>query len=214
MKKADPFRTVMEDSYQKHPSDEALERFLLNQSQDEELDVIETHILACEACVTQLEALELQIAAAKIALREMESIPAKQRSATAGWRSWFTVPALSWAGAAAAAAGAIMFFSIPRETTVSAYRGTETAVVSEWRPLRLQLNTTDLEPGPVTVELVNANGLPVWKGSSVAKNDKVAVSLPRLTHSGKHFLRLYSPGQNGAQGELLREYALEVKWQF
>ena len=42
--------------YLDHPNEEALERFLRNEVQESELETIETHILACESCVTRLEA--------------------------------------------------------------------------------------------------------------------------------------------------------------
>jgi hypothetical protein len=49
-------------------TEEALERFLLHQSRDEELEVLESHILACESCVTRLEDLEVWLAVTKLAL--------------------------------------------------------------------------------------------------------------------------------------------------
>jgi hypothetical protein len=80
--------------------------------------------------------------------------------------------------------------------------------------LQLHLNAADLAEGPVTVELVDHSGSTVWKGLSVVQRDKVNVTLPRIKKAGPHFLRLYAPAQGDAQSELLREFALQVKWQF
>jgi hypothetical protein len=218
MEKADLFRTfVIMDAppYRDHPSEEALERFLLHQSRDDELEIVETHILACELCVTQLETLELQIAATKIALRDLVTASTGKRSSPrSNWTGWFTVPRLSWATAAAVVAFGAIAFSIPRDVTVATYRGSETPIVSEWHPLRLHLNAADLPEGPVTVELVDRTGSTVWKGLSVIQHDEVSVTIPRIKQAGPHFLRLYAPVENDAQSELLREFALQVKWKF
>src|ERR1700761_3111870 len=98
----------MQNSYLTHPAEEALERFLLHQSPEDELDVVETHILACDACVSRLEVLGNQISTMKNALLELQ-----QQSAVAAasqqhrsWKAWFTVPHLAWASAAAVAVAA------------------------------------------------------------------------------------------------------------
>ena len=54
-----------------HPAEEALERFLLHHSRQEELELLEIHILGCEACVNRLEKLEPEIAATKLALEHL-----------------------------------------------------------------------------------------------------------------------------------------------
>jgi hypothetical protein len=211
MEMAEVFRTHMNDSYRDHPGEEALERFLLHQCSEDELEVVETHVLACESCVSQLEALELDIAATQIALRNLEVTPPRKQMAKAAgtWRNWFTIPRLSLAGGFAALACGAILLSVPREVALTAYRGAETAIVSEWRPLHMHLNAADLSAGPVQVELVDRMGSPLWTGASAVRHDTVDVNLPRIKQSGTHFLRLYTP-----RGELLREYAFQVKWKF
>lgn len=54
-----------------HPSEEALERFLLDSLEGPELVQLERHILACESCVTRLEEIEVMLAATKLALRHL-----------------------------------------------------------------------------------------------------------------------------------------------
>jgi hypothetical protein len=211
MEIAEVFRIQMNDRYSDHPDEEALERFLLHKCSEEELEIVETHVLACESCVTQLETLEQDIAATKLALQSLEGQPARKQMAKAAgaWKNWFSVPRLSLAGGFAALACGAILLSVPRDVALTAYRGTETAVVSEWRPLHMHLNAADLSEGPVQVELVDRLGSPLWKGASAVQNDSVDVRLPRIKQSGSHFLRLYDP-----KGELLREYTFQVKWQF
>jgi hypothetical protein len=209
----------MNEPYREHPSEEALERFLLNTSSEEELETLETHVLACEQCVDQLETLEIQIAATRLALRKLETEQALERSVSqpSRWRGWFTIPKLSFASAVAAMAIGVISFSIPRDVSITAYRGAETAIVSEGRPLHMHLNAAGLAPGSIEVELADNNGSIVWKGTSSVRrdtkdHDTVDVNLPRITKSGPHFLRLYSMPQAGTEGSLLREFALEAKW--
>jgi len=204
----------MQDPYPGHPSEEQLERFILRHSPEEELEAVETHILACESCVEQLEALELQMSAVRLALQQIEEKRTRKALAksSAGWRNWLSVPVLAGAGAFACLALTAVTLSIPRDVTLSAYRGSEMAIVSEWRPLNMHLNAADLTDGPVTVELVDNSGSLVWRGSSAVRHDKVDVALPRITRGGPHFLRLYTQAQGNGEAELLREYSIQVKF--
>lgn len=95
----------MTKPYFDHPNEEALERFLLQRSEENELEVLETHILACETCITRLETLESQITNLKAALlsAEEQRIQKELHSARSFWKGWFKVSSLSWAGAACAA---------------------------------------------------------------------------------------------------------------
>jgi hypothetical protein len=58
----------MNPSYFAHPEDESLERFLLRVSDCQEVELVETHILACEACIGRVKALGVEIAAIRRAL--------------------------------------------------------------------------------------------------------------------------------------------------
>lgn len=213
--------------YFDHPNEEALERFLRNEAQETELETIETHILACESCVTRLEALELELAAAKAACRQLEAERIRKQAAPArSWKDWFTVPALSWAGAAAALALGITVVPhfMPRDVNLSASRGLETsgmtlspcgtleaAVVPGGRPLDLHLKADDLPEGRVNLEIVNGLGKRVWQGASVIHQQKAEVLVPRITTAGAYFLRLYNPAQPSSEPDVLREFRFEVR---
>jgi hypothetical protein len=218
MKKAGISSVIDMQQYIEHPTEETLERFLLHQMQEEELESIETHILSCDSCVTRLEELEVQIAATKVALAELHNQTvaenyAKEKSSR--W-TWFTSHGWSLAGATAALALAITvvpkFAHVsPYETEVSAYRGSETVTVPAGRSLLLHLNAKDLSAENVSVELVNADGNQVWKGNDVVSHNQVDAKLPEISHKGSYLVRLYSSSKNGTSGDLLREFSLDVK---
>ena len=203
-----------------HPNEEELERFLLHQSEEKELEVIETHILACEACVARLETLETQVAVMKMALEQMEAEqkPKESPKAERSWRAWFTVPRLSWAAAVAVLLLGITLVpqfthltEAPAEVSLSAYRGVQTPTVPVNRPLHIRLNAVDLAGGPVQAEIVNSGGAEVWQARTAIHNDKVEIDVPGMRESGAHFLRLYSANEENAQRDLLREFAFQVK---
>ena len=201
--------------YLEHPTEEALERFLMQHSQEEELEILETHILACASCIARLENLEMQIAATKIALRELQQTSRQEvrSSEKRSWKAWFSVPTLSWVGAAAVLllGVAVIPLSTPKDVTLSAYRGSEAPSVPKWHPLHMRLNGEDLTAGPVAVQVVDQEGADVWSGKSTVSHDQVEVNLPRINKTGSYFLRLYSSAANNASGELLREFVFEVK---
>src|SRR5258708_23191519 len=125
MELADVFRIQMNELNSDHPNEEALERFLLHRLSEEELESVETHILACESCVEALEVLEVQIATTKMALETLEALPKGKPVFSAPWKSWLTLPRLSIATAFAALASVSIIFSTPRAGSPTAYRGTQ-----------------------------------------------------------------------------------------
>lgn len=211
----------MQNLYLDHPAEEALERFLLHQSPEEEIEVVETHILACPSCVVRLEELETHISAMKTALREFErqTAPTQAAAPSRGWKSWFTMPHLAWASAAAAAIAAVLIVT-PQMTrqaspavdvNLSAYRGVEVASVPAGRPLHVHLNATDLPAGPVLVQLVDLTGAELWKTEGVIRDDQVNVTAPKISHAGSYFLRLYAPARRNQERQLLREFSFQAK---
>jgi hypothetical protein len=208
----------MQDIYLDHPTEEALERFVLNHADEKELEIVETHILACASCVTRLEDLELQITATKLALQQVrsEQLAKQATKKTASWKTWATVPGLSLAGGLAALTLGVLLVpqfaqKQPADVALSAYRGLENFTVPEGRPLHISLNANDLNNGPVAVELLNESGRKLWQGSSSIQGDKVEVSVPQISERGTHFLRLYASKSGQTEGDLLREFAFQVK---
>jgi hypothetical protein len=210
----------MDEPYLEHPAEEVLERYLLHQTRQDELEVVESHILACESCVTRLENLEFDITAIKRALAQLEESKKVSAAAPApgSWRRWFAIPTLSWAGAVAAIAIAIAvvphFVDHNRSAadfSLSAYRGMESVVVPENRPLHLTLNANDLPEGAVAITVVDGNGAQIWSGKGQIQNGRISVTIPQIKQAGPHFVRLYSQTADDAQGDLLREFSIEAR---
>ena len=197
----------MTEAFLKHPDEEALERFILNRCDEAEWEEIDVHVFGCESCQERVVDLDETIAniragGALVVAQEAKKVARSERT----WKSWFGLPIFSFAGAAAMAAVLFVGISTPRDVNLSAFRGTETAIVPEWRPLRLHLNARDLDPGPVTVQVVDERGIEIWKGSATIGADRVDVHVPAIYQAGDHFIRLID-----AQGNPLREFAIQTK---
>lgn len=209
----------MSRSYLDHPSEEALERFLLHNAQEDELDRVETHILSCDACITRLEELEVQLAAVKLALQEISRDPKPASAAERRFRrDWFTFRTLSWASAVAALALVATLtprFAAPKvqpvDLSLSATRGSDIPAVPHGRPLHMHLSALDISNGAVRVALVEGDGSEVWNGTAKAQDERVDVTVPKIDHPGTHFVRLYSLSPKNSPGDLLREFPFEVK---
>ena len=202
-----------------HPTEDQLERFLLHQCQEHELEQVETHILACESCVVRLESLEVDITATKLALREMQREQTEKAAARehSRWRDWLTIPKLSFAGGIAALAVGVAVIpnyvqrsSPATELSLSAYRGTESSVTPANHRVHVRLNASDLAQGSLTAKLVDSRGSEIWNGTALNHNNEVDLQIPPIRQSGVYYLRLYSPAHADADG-LLREYAFNVK---
>ena len=203
----------MRHSIFEHPAVELLERFALNTCSEQELEVVETHIMACDSCVCALESLELEIAATKLALQHISereaAAEAQPKHAIEGWRNWFTIPRLSWAGAGLAACAFCLFTFIPATVQTQSERGSGTAtIVPKWRSTKITLVDAGLPESVVRAELVDENGSTLWSSEAKSIDGKVRLTLPRMTHSGRYYARLYS---NGPEHDLLGEFPLEVQ---
>jgi hypothetical protein len=201
-----------------HPTEDELERFVLNRNTEQELEVVETHILACESCVTRLEHLEFQISVTKLALLDIrrEQLAKAALPQESSWATWLSVPKLSGAVAAVALALIVVpAFLPPRapvaQVTLSTFRGAETSIVPAGHSLDIHLNTTDLAGGSVVVTVVDIHGTEVWKGRTAIRNEQAEVVVPPITERGAHFLRLYAPTQANSDSDLLREFVFQVQ---
>jgi DNA-binding transcriptional LysR family regulator len=210
----------MSNTYLQHPTESALERFLLHNNDEVELDAVESHILTCEPCLTRLEILEVQITATKLAFQnihrqEAAKAAAKQR---ASFRSWLTFPRLSMVGALAALAlgiGILPQFSTHNESvaqiSLAAYRGgLGISTVPVKRRLRMHLDASQLNKNNVAVQLVDERGAQVWETIAAVREDEVVVDTPRIGETGSYFIRIYSFSTH-REGDLLREFAFNVQ---
>lgn len=214
----------MKIGFKDHPSEESLERYLLHQSSNGELDTIETHILACDDCVARLERAELYIATMRAACREIKeeernTVPAVSWIDRA--TGWLTPLRLSWTAGLAVLVAALIVAPAQfahrspvsaAHVNLAAWRGAESVAVPSRRPLNIRLNSIDLPDGAVGVQLVDSLGREVSHGSATIHQESAQVALPALQTTGTYFLRLYSASNTkSGQRDLLREFAFQAK---
>jgi anti-sigma factor RsiW len=204
-------------SWYEHPPELALERYILHQSSESELETVETHFLACENCVARFEQLELQISATKLALQELHLEKVARSFAKHEKRtSSFSVRKLSLAGGIAMVAVALSVLpGIHRDTQpainvqLTAYRGVERQVLPKDRALHLTLNASGLTGSLASVTLVDSHGVRIWNNDAAAiRNNLVTVDVPQVHSTGAHFFRLYQPGQVNDQ---LSEFSVIIE---
>jgi hypothetical protein len=204
----------MRHSYFDHLSVDLLERFILQRSSEEEVELVETHILACESCVCALENLEREIAATKLVLDQIAEEPQRtweqERRKPSFWKRWFSLPRLSCAGAALAATALCLFAFVPANIDLKADRGVAGVVVPQWRIAHVRFVDEELPAGALQAELVNETGSVIWSGHVKDEPGAVELALPRITKTGRYSARLYTAGPNH---ELLAEFPLEVQFQ-
>ncbi len=214
----------MQIKIEHHPSEESLERYIMHRSNPVELDVIETHILACPDCVARLERAEMYIATMRSACRELGDTQT-QRADLISWierlTQWLTPLRLSWTAGLAVLVAALIVapaqFALrspvsPAQVNLAAWRGAESASVPAKRALSVRLNSIDLPDGAVGVQLVDSVGREVSHGTASISRESTQVTLPPLESAGTYFLRLYSVSDTkSGQRDLLREFAFQAK---
>lgn len=201
-----------------HPAEEALERYLLHQSSDTEVEAVETHIMACENCVAQLEQLDFQICVTKLALQELhqERVARSYSKEQAQPKRWWSLAGLPVAGALAMAA-AVVLSVLPHahrnvapvaNIQLTAYRGLESKVLPKDCPLHITLNSEGLTGDTARVTMVDSDGVEIWNHVASIRNNVVALDVPGIHSTGTHFLRLYAPGHTE---DPLREFSVTVQ---
>jgi hypothetical protein len=206
----------MTNTYLEHPAEDVLERYLMHHSDEQEIELVETHTLACEPCIQRLEALEIQIAATKLALREMHNeqvAKAFSQPAKGSWRQWLKAPRLSLAGGVLAVA-LIAGITLPNmhrasdeQVSLYDYRGQESPMVTKGHPLDVNLNAVGLNQAQFDIQLVSETGSQVWSGSASSQDGKLEVKIPALTAPGAYYFRVYATGSH----DELREFAFNVR---
>ena len=185
---------------------EELERISLGQASAEETEAFEEHLLLCPACQQRFEETESYTHAIRAAAAELQVDRAAGRS---WWSMPRLVPALACMALLAIGIVSVTRFSAntppPLAVSLTATRGSVPGgTVPAGREMELAPDLSGIAtPGPYRLEIVDARGDVAWKGVFDGAAGRVAV--PAL-HVGTHFVRIYS-----AQGELLREYGLNVR---
>ncbi len=189
-----------------HPSEEVLELYALGRLEEDRLGPVEEHLLVCEDCRQAVEQADEYARVMRAAL-EAER---REEGVRTGAGFWSRKPL--WAGSLALAAGLAVVALAPRvarppvDVTLDAIRSSVSAAAPANRPLTLHPDRRSLPPPPYRVEIVDAEGRPVFQGTSEGDGERVTVRTNRKFPAGQYWVRVYSPG-----GELLREFGLRTE---
>ena len=192
-----------------HPDEDDLEEFVFGRLDGVELDRIEEHLLACEACRRQLTETENFVASTRAAARKMLGAPAPTPRARR-----FSAPAWALAGACAVGVLAISFSLVPRFRAprsvdlLVAERGVTLATAPSQRPLDLRLDAAGLSAQ--WLEIVDAQGLRLQGVPISVANGLVLHRAPPLPQ-GQVWIRLYAEPSPQPQTVPLREFSLRVQ---
>ena len=112
-------------------------------------------------------------------------------------------------------AAGLLIFSVPLYRTLNATATLSTArdaaslpQVHADRGVVLKIDTTQIpEPGGYQLEVVNADGLPIWHVEAEANHNQIVAPVPMPLAPGRYWVRLYD---TASPRTLLREYGLDV----
>ena len=194
----------MQIDVDQHIEETTLESYSMGTLAEEETAELEQHLLRCEACCARVTEADSYVRAMKQAAQKLPE-PEGSR-----WNPRLLLPA--FAVCALLIAAAVVKFSpsverLPATVALFAMRGTDTQAHGPSRqPLLLQPDLTGLAASSsYRLELVSISGAPVWQGVlSVQRQPPTALIPPQSR--GIYFVRVSLPS-----GELLREYALELR---
>jgi hypothetical protein len=201
-----------------HPGEEFLEEYVLQRLPEDLTAQVEEHLLICPRCQDAVTETDQFVSAMRAAVQEQ--VPAVG-PARLSWRSFLdALPAFSTGGISLTAVcllAILAFLSTgrraeeivkPAAVSLTSLRGPHSlSSAPAGKPLDFHIESPDLAPGRrYEVEVVNAAGAPVWKGSVADTGGKLVAHMPRPLRAGAYWVRLY-----GADSELLREFGLSTK---
>jgi hypothetical protein len=189
-----------------HIEESTLERYSMGSLAEGDAAEVELHLLLCETCQNRVSEADAYIRAMKRAVPELPAATERR-----WWSFRLLVPA--FAVCALLIAFAVVRFApsdakrSPATIALFAMRGTGTQAHGPTRrPLLLQPDLNGL-PAASTyrVDMVNASGSLAWQGVLSAQGQLPGIIVPPQSR-GVYFVRVSLPS-----GELLREYALELR---
>jgi hypothetical protein len=194
----------MQADIDQHIEETTLESYSMGLLAEEAAAEVEQHLLVCEACCARVTEADSYVRAMKRAAQELPK-PEPSR-----WNLRLLLPA--FAVCALLIAAAVVKFSPsverpPATIALFAMRGADSqAHGPSERPLILQPDLNGLAAAPsYRLDLVNISGATVWQGVLSAQTQPAAALVPPQTRG------LYVVRVSLQSGELLREYALELR---
>jgi hypothetical protein len=197
-----------------HPTPDELENCLLDRSSEEERQIVEEHLLVCDACRDALQDIHATILARNWALEDLE------REQPAPERKWlrFEFPARAYAACAVAVIALLGGTYLARtgspvpesQVSLTATRSgaaSQSPLALAGSRVTLNLDTTSLpSTGRYLIEVVDLAGARVWGGEVPARTPTVTVRLAQPISAGRYWVRL-----NDLTGAALREFDLRVQ---
>jgi hypothetical protein len=178
---------------------------------------LEEHLLVCTSCQDALAETDEFVAAIRIGIGQTipDVVQAKPR-----WQDKFrsrSPLAIKMSLVPVVIVAVLGFLAIrepsaehstPVAVNLASFRGVSVlAPAPSGKPLQLNIQTPDLTPGKdYRVEVVDASGGPVWKGTPTDTDGKLVVSMTKPLIAGVYWVRVY-----GAGSGLLREFGLEAQ---
>ena len=205
----------MKASFSSHVSEQLLERYVLHQLAEDELAVVEEHLLVCPACQDQLRQVDEYIQAVKLAAGELR----ERKGGGPGWLSDLSRVAAG-VGAATIVIVALALVipwqrhNVPdHEVILEAARGAGTIPQAEARnsgSLVLKMDVSEIARfGGYQVSVVNSGGREVWRAGAQADHNQLSVAIPVKLPAGRYWIRLFDTSPQPPT--LLREYGLELR---
>ena len=200
---------TFESNARSHPSEDDLEEFVFGRLDGAALDVLEEHLLVCEACRKRLSETENFVASTRAAARKILGAPPPVPKSRR-----FSAPAWAWAGACAvfllvASASLEPRFRSAQTVELVAERGATQVQASAGRPLDLRLNVSGLETSR-WLEIVNAQGTRLHEAEVAVDGSFVLHRSPALP-PGQAWIRLYAQPSPTPATIPLREFSLRVQ---
>ena len=211
-----------------HPTEEILEEYVLHHLSEQLAAQVEEHLLICHSCQDAVAETEEFVSALKLAGRhpDLAHNPAPAlRQARRGWRNslealpGFAINGTGMAAVVVLALLALLKFQkdpqaplVPVAVSLSSLRGANpVSPAPAGKPLQLNIESPDLAPDLVSgtqyrVEVVDATGNPVWKGTVTEAGGKLVTSMSKPLSNGMYWVRLY-----GADSELLRDFGMSAR---
>ena len=201
-----------------HPPEEALEEYAFDRLPESAIIPLEEHILVCESCQMALARVDeyirlMKTAAAQVGPRKPTRLPPAGFWTALSTRSRVALFAAGFLVLSVAVAASRRNPSTQSEVSVvlTAFRGSSTAMahVPAHRALNLTMDAADVTgSSDFVVQLVNAEGAPVWTGATKAA-PKPTVHVRANLPPGLYWARLYA-GSKASPDGLLREFGLRL----
>lgn len=201
-----------------HPREEFLEDYVFQRLPEDLTAQVEEHLLICPRCQDALTETDQFVSAMRAAVQEQVPAVGPVRL---GWRSFLdALPSFSTGTTTVTAVCLLAILAFlttgrraeelvkPAAVSLTSLRGPNSlSSAPAGKPLEFHIESPDLAPGRrYDLEVVDAAGAPVWKGSVADSGGKLIAHMPRPLPTGAYWVRLYR-----TDSELLREFGLSAK---